>query len=222
MVPNALCPPQPSHQPLEHGRQWGGCGDVTVGRGQWVAAEGLRAGGRWWQESHHCCPPHRGEGAGQASHGAWGQGLVVQAPSPAGDMRVPCRLWPIWQRCPSLGPSRAPCPGSHSPRGPQQTPATVGVAGSGTSPHPHPCTPRASLCVHPGRCPTLSTSWFGLVAPPAWSPMAAKPMPGGQPRCRGAGCSPLSEGRVHWAGGSAAGRPPASQSQRFLVVVVYL
>lgn len=93
MVPNALCPPEPSHQPPhppKRERQQGGSEDVTMCRGQRVAPEGLKVGGKvvtgvppW--EGAPSCPLHRGpwSWAGILRHlgmGAGGQGPVPGQP----------------------------------------------------------------------------------------------------------------------------------------------
>lgn len=136
-----------------------------------AGGSGLRARGvPPWEGAPRCPPPGgcwRQAGVPQRlGMGAGGQGAQPCSLPAARDGQVSRGLWPTWQHCPSAGPFWAPCPDSCSPQGPWQTPATAGLAGSSTSQHPHPCTPRASMYVHPGRCPARSAGWFGVVGPP--------------------------------------------------------
>lgn len=192
-------------------------------RGQRVAAEGMRVRGRWWQEPHHgrvlpAAPHMEGDGAGQASHYVWGWGLLVRALSP-----VPHQLLGTCKSPEGSGPSGSAAllltlPGLRA----------LALALPGASCHSD------SRVWHPLPFPSLHSPGISVCAPAAgWFQLVVSPHPGWQRSpCRGGGgapcgcspggvgCSPPSEDRAHWAGGLAAGCPPASQSQRFLVVVV--
>lgn len=184
MVPNALCPPQPFHQPPEHGRQQGRCGDVPLCRGWWVAPKGLRMGGRWWQESHHgrvlhAVPQCLGQGSGCPVLFLT-SGWRCVTPGSTALLLALARLHAL----------ALTLPGSHSWLCP-----LLGLV----PPYPPIL---ESLQVHPGRCSggtwQLQPWWRGLSSPHLWRTERI--------------------GLVAWA----AGPPPASQSRRFLIVVVYL
>lgn len=140
--------------------------------------------GRWWQESYHrrvlpAVPCMEGGGAGQASCGPWGWGLVVRAPSPVpyqllGTCGFPEGCGPSWQclpfswpfpgSLPSLSPGPAADPSHHCGCRVWQFPA---------SPSLHLC-----MCTRAAAQPTLPAG-LGWWTPPARSPTAAEPVPGG-------------------------------------------
>lgn len=200
MVPNALCPPHPFHQPPERGRQQGRCEDVPGCRGWWVAPEGLRMGGRWCQESHcgrvlHAVPQCLGLGSGCPVLFLTSGWRCVTPGSIALLLALP--------RPHALALT---LPGSHSWLCPP-----LGLA------PPYP------LSLNPCRCTQApGLGW----CPPSMIPLEAEPVPGStwqlQPWWKGLSSPHLWRteriGLVAWA----AGPPPASQSWRFLIVVVYL
>lgn len=228
--------------PPERRRQWGRCGDVTVCRGQQVGPEGLRAG--FWaggegggksptMEGCSLLSPTRrvrelGRHPVALRNGGWWSGhpalLLASRWGRAGPLRTLAHLAAL--------PFSQPFPGSMpwlslSP-GPAANPSRLWgcrVWHFPASPSLHPQGIPVRTCTQAGARPALLAG-LGWRPPLQPCPLpVAEPVPGGAPGgCSpgGVGCSLPSEGRAHWAGGSAAGCLPASQSRRFLIVVVYL